>query len=211
MADIDEYDAYNLDFDIDSLPYIIDLPPSPEKTAPQPGSTSTEATVIPDATDAALLQTPKSSYSDEFTAYDFSEFTAEDLDSLDATTVYTLLTSEPDTNHHPPSPACADAFTYSNVNPISSDASRSNTSSGYFGGPAIEIQIEPSTNDSGVFKAEDVEQEPIASTSAHHMPKSHKEHGIQTSVNFGAEPSPFERFRRYNRVLAVTDLTGPSW
>ncbi|PSS36801.1 hypothetical protein PHLCEN_2v1345 [Hermanssonia centrifuga] len=202
MADIDEYDAYNLDFDIDSLPYIIDLPPSPEKTAPQPASTSTEATVIPDTTDAALLQTPKSSCSDEFTAYDFSEFTAEDLDSLDATTVYTLLTTEPNTKH---------PFTYSNVNQISSDASRSNTPSGYFGGPAIEIQIEPSTNDSGVFKAEDVEQEPIASTSAHHMPKSHKENGIQPSVNFGAEPSPFERFRRYNRVLAVTDLTGPSW
>lgn len=88
MSDIDDYDAYNTSFDPEILPYIIDLPPS---HGPSP-DVSLDGPIFPD-----VPPSPKSTYSDEFSKYDFSEFTPEDLAALDATIAAQTHKSGPQT------------------------------------------------------------------------------------------------------------------
>lgn len=73
--DTEDYDVYNVSFDAEVLPYIVDLPPSQESQEILPQE---DEELIPD-----VPASPKSAHSDEFSKYDFSEFTMEELAAFD--------------------------------------------------------------------------------------------------------------------------------
>ncbi|KAI0667586.1 exonuclease V [Trametes maxima] len=116
---------------------------------------------------------------DEFDSYDFSEFTAQDFENIDAF----VLAHTPDVSTPPvtPAPACepseeggAGRFT-------------TNRNGNRNGGPRIEIALERA-----------------ARTDTKCLVKGRK-------AKVPRKQTPFEQFRRWKRVLSVTDLVGPSW
>ena len=84
----DEFDKHNaVPFDVEHLPYITDLPPSP--VAPlskhlQRETVSTAHVDIETDIDPILTADPQSSPKSDYSAYDLSEFTTDELQALEA-------------------------------------------------------------------------------------------------------------------------------
>lgn len=175
MSDIDEYDAYNISFDPAILPYVTELPRSQES---------------PRGTVQDTPASPKSTYSDEFSRYDLSEFTTEELAALDASISARTLGK-----------GCSMQAREASV-----DSSRK------FSGPDIEIEIEKSADQSTGRQtfpgglSTDQSPQPGPSTDASNSIES-----ALPSIPLYNEGSHFHRFRRGRGTLAVTDLSAPSW
>jgi hypothetical protein len=195
MDDIeDEYDAYNLPLDAEHLPYVLDLPPSRDHSpiADDDGpllQTEQEAK----EREPTSPRTPKSATSDEFSAYDLSEFTTEELVSLESR----ALKATSDRPRRDVGfigsifkgvPAAAD-----HVSPAIPIASTSRTlPHTTLSGPAINIELEQS-------------YEPPAPAPALPASSSH----LNGSVHKQRE-SPKGKLT-LGKWFRVTDLTGPAW
>ncbi|KAI0647988.1 exonuclease V [Trametes meyenii] len=116
---------------------------------------------------------------DEFDSYDFSEFTAQDFENIDAFVL--AHTPEMSTPPATPTPVCGTSRDGGIGTPNSSRSNNGN------GGPQIEIALERA-----------------ARTDAKRLVKGRK-------AKIHKKLTPFEQFRRWKRVLSVTDLVGPSW
>ncbi|KAI9058437.1 hypothetical protein FKP32DRAFT_1669281 [Trametes sanguinea] len=172
MPDTDEYDEYYSPIDPEELVDIEvaaiatytqrEATPAPE---PPPGTQSTQQ-----SDDIASPPSP-----DEFDSYDFSEFTAEDFASIDAS--IRRAQSPEDITMPPFAPYPAG---HARGRRASSNSGRRG---GWHGGPQVEIALEKAANADlrRVLK------------------------GSQ------ARATPFQQFRRWNNMLSVTDLVGPSW
>ena len=84
----DEFDKHNaVPFDVEHLPYITDLPPSPIASLskhPQRETISTAHVDIEADIDPILTADPQSSPKSDYSAYDLSEFTTDELQALEA-------------------------------------------------------------------------------------------------------------------------------
>ncbi|KIP10160.1 hypothetical protein PHLGIDRAFT_115786 [Phlebiopsis gigantea 11061_1 CR5-6] len=172
----DEYDNLNVSIDPEFMPYIIDLPTSQEV---QETSPHIDITSAPDT-----RTSPKSTHSDEYSKYDLSEFTAEELAAFDDQITFTKYETTPRANH----------------------PHFGNLSSG----PAIEIEIEKSA-DAPIGGQKSAEGVPFVATqsrkpSIHLSPKP-----ASTDTQRYTQTSPFHRFRWRRKTLAVTDLSSPVW
>ena len=118
---------------------------------------------------------------DEFDAYDLSEFSPEDFEQIDK-----LVLSV----HTPPPPALLERSDSTALTRSQSPLGRGSPTGGdgdvKNGGPSIDIALEPDRN-----------ADP---------PRRLKGSWIKR-----ARRSPYEQFRGWNRLLSVTDITGPSW
>ena len=210
IMDEDEFDAYDIEFDVEHLPYIAELPPSPPNTPPRP-----------DADDAAaapqVLQRGESPLS-EFAEYDLSEFTAEDLDAFDPPHVQR---SENTSGTHGQA-VCKGPSTASTKLPVKQEnvhyatwgASSSRTLPHRpSGGPAINIELEQPVS------AGSAEDAATASSVLSDFAKPiSKADGKRPVVAHGAPPVPdrprqslYESFRSRTAALAVTDIVSPTW
>lgn len=217
--DADEFDAYyDIELDVAHLPYIADLPPSPE-TTPTVAATvvDNEAAIIPQV----LPTRPSSPVSDGFGDYDFSEFTAEDLDAFDppARGAVHAPTRVLDSGLRKDTPKmCAIAQApQEDVRHARGASGSSRTQPGYVsGGPAINIELEQSVA-SECANGEDVVPvlvQPIDSETT-----MSKKDGKKPARDIEPPPPPsvvrelslFEMFRSRTAVLAVTDLVSPTW
>lgn len=185
QPEADEYDEYNVSFDVEILPYIVDLPPSQDSQE----KTLFDSPLVPD-----VPASPKSTYSDEFSRYDFSEFTAAELAALDHRCSPTQIPK--DTSYVPSAAPKSPAATLAG-----------NLSSG----PEIEIEIERPADCSmaGQTPIGGVIGEPPIPPVAPSSVPSVAEAGPSSApfTNY----SHFSRFRKRNKTLSVTDLTGPAW
>ncbi|KAH8094725.1 exonuclease V a 5' deoxyribonuclease-domain-containing protein [Cristinia sonorae] len=187
MSD-DEYDKYNLSLDIEDLPYITSLPPSPPTTGHPSQETQTSITEEElqvqqqedsqdsQSSDADVFYTAPSTQildghqSDSYSDYDFRDFTAEDFASIDAAVAAVEESS-------------------------TSAAERSRN-----GGPAVSVVLEEASKSLSSMGP------PVASLSGS---KSFEKSA--PPVRKTKESSPYERYRSWKGALSVTDLTSPSW
>ncbi|KAK7695108.1 hypothetical protein QCA50_002298 [Cerrena zonata] len=178
----DEYDQFYDPIDLEDLPYIATLPPSPVRSS-QPGSINpSQSRLNVNKTPIQDVPSKVTDSSDEYDEYDLSDLTTDDFANIDA--------------------AVRSAF---EIVPSSSKPSNGNTEAetclnstgNKSGGPAIDIRMEESSTDpSGVVK----KPQPLPVIDQRN-PTLWKKQG----------PSPFEKFRSWKGFLGVTDLTGPSW
>ncbi|KAF7793591.1 hypothetical protein EIP86_004705 [Pleurotus ostreatoroseus] len=139
-----------------------------------------------------------SSDDEYYSAYDFPELTEEDYARIDATTRAALEPSRTTASTYSPANAYVNAS-----RDVSNTSTRSSEPPGTsFGGPVIEIQIEPYTNKSA-FKARRSNRKFSTSTFKRNNPG-----GLS---GFHPPRSPYDEFRRRKKALSVTDLTGPAW
>ena len=82
MDDDDEYDKFFDPIDVEDLPYIATLPPSPERPS-QPGSINNSQPQLSNSPIPRPSQKAAES-SDEYDEYDFSEFSTIDFAKIDA-------------------------------------------------------------------------------------------------------------------------------
>lgn len=171
----DEYDELNVSIDPEFMPYIIDLPASQEIQDTFPCIHATSTFDAPTS--------PKSTHSDEYSKYDFSEFTAEELAAFDDQFAFTNYESAPQAN--PP-----------HFRDLSS-------------GPAVEIEIEKSADApiGGQTAAEDVPSVAPLPQPSNHGPRK----PTQSEPQQPTYANLYLRFRRKRKTLAVTDLTSPIW
>ncbi|KAH9891706.1 exonuclease V [Cubamyces lactineus] len=183
MPDTDEYDEYYSPIDPEELVNIeaaaLAAYALRESTAKFGQATSIATTAsTEDETESQTSQqlqlVPPSPSSDEFGSYDFSEFTGEDFDFIDALAVARTPTMSPS----PISPL--PAMPTRGQRPSRSSISRRG---GWIGGPQVEIAFERAVR-----------------ADSHRLVKGSK-----------SRTTPFQQFRRWNKVLSVTDLVGPSW
>ncbi|KAJ3527690.1 hypothetical protein NM688_g8096 [Phlebia brevispora] len=203
MSEVDEYDAYNNSLDVDNELYAVldGINSTPLRLVAPPDSFSRAQDV--DASAAQVFWSPisshKSAHSDDFSAYNFSELTEEDFALIDAST---RAVSVPSASVATSSRAPTSTGKHTHAN--KSGPARSNTSSGnFFGGPAIDIEIEQYTNISTVFKAARSEDLSWKSTT--------QKNGAEGLAGYNPPLPPFDQFRSWGRTLAVTDLSAPSW
>ncbi|KAM5535890.1 hypothetical protein V8D89_010508 [Ganoderma adspersum] len=118
---------------------------------------------------------------DEFDAYDLSEFSPEDFEQIDKLALSV---------HTPPPPAIFKRLDSTAPTGSQIPSGRGSPTGGdggvKNGGPSIEIALEPDRN-----------ADP---------PRRLKDSWIKRTKR-----SPYEQFRGWNRLLSVTDITGPSW
>ncbi|KAI0657362.1 exonuclease V [Cubamyces menziesii] len=182
MPDTDEYDEYYSPIDPEEL---VDIEAAALAAYALRESTAGLGQVTPIATTVSTEHDKESqigqqqqpvppSPSDEFGSYDFSEFTREDFDHIDALVFAHTPTMSPSPFSPPPSPPTR------RQRPGRSGVSRRG---GWTGGPQVEIALERA-----------VRADP------HRLVKGSK-----------SRPTPFQQFRRWSKVLSVTDLVGPSW
>lgn len=232
MSEDDEFAAF--DIDVAHLPYITALPPSPatpirvtqSQTQPQTptrrqsqggqeayrGHGTYEPVDIPDAT---IVHTPKSAVSDEFAAYDLSEFTADDLDTFDQNSSggsFSATLKEQSI----PKPTVFTPPVLENV-VIASGAGASCSStppSKILGGPAIDIQVEQPVPAAGSSVEGDLAEDEVAAGLFEPPLPDYKGKRPMRSY-FAPRPpkptSPFRMFRGWASILAVTDLVAPTW
>ncbi len=118
---------------------------------------------------------------DEFDAYDLSEFSAEDFEQIDKL----VLSVRP--SPLPQIPERHDGTVSSESrSPMESGSSTRGDGDVKNGGPSIEIALEHDRNADPPRRLKD-------------------------SWTKRTKRSPYEQFRRWNRILSVTDITGPSW
>lgn len=183
MSDIDEYDAYNNSFDIDSQHHALLKTSVPARDAPPESLVSSQP-----AGEPAIFDTESSE--DEFSAYDFPELTEEDFANIDAATQAALEPSHISAPRHAPTN-------------VSKPIARSDVQPGnLFGGPAIEIQIERYANTS-TFKARGSNRSYSTSNF-----RANASNGLNA---YHPQRSPYQEFRKRKNALSVTDLTGPAW
>lgn len=179
----DEYDEYNLSLDADLLPYLAELPPSPDAVVDGPSSQP-----------EASRPRPISTHS-EFSDYDFSEFTAAELASFDA---------QLDRR----SPPTSSTNVWGGNAQVQTSAATSKSHGGTSSGPAVEIELEePPTNHPAHLKAKGQTFAPRASSSTDPRTAAAGHH---VSPKYTAA-SAFHRWRRSNQLLSVSDLVGPAW
>ncbi|TCD71121.1 hypothetical protein EIP91_012069 [Steccherinum ochraceum] len=187
----DEYDRINLSFDIEDLPFISSLPPSPptsgrpsQESRPseeeQPEQPVEEESQESQSSDLDVYYTAPSTQldahqSDSYSDYDLSEFTAEDLASIDASIAGS--SSSTSTMKRPS---------------IVVQAAKS------LSGPTVSVVLE------GASKS-------LSSMAPPAEPAVHKTKAQGSTRPKSKELSPFERFRSWRGMFSVTDLTSPSW
>lgn len=124
---------------------------------------------------------PSPSSPDEFDAYNLPELSAEDFEQIDKLAL-SIPPSPP-----PPMPERPDKTApLRSRSPLGGGSTTRGDGSVKNGGPSIEIALEP-----------DGSADP---------PRRLKDSWIKRTRR-----SPYEQFRRWNRLLSVTDITGPSW
>lgn len=191
MSDIDEYDAYNNSFDIDSQHHALLEASVPARDAPPESLVSSQP-----AGEPAIFDTESSE--DEFSAYDFPELTEEDFANIDAATQAALERSHIFAPRYAPTnTSTTDQYE------VSKPIARSDVQPGnFFGGPAIEIQIEQYANTS-TFKARGSNRSYSTSNI-----RANASNGLNA---YHPQRSPYQEFRKRKNALSVTDLTGPAW
>ncbi|KAI0686641.1 exonuclease V [Cytidiella melzeri] len=184
----DEFDEYNVPLDVEHLPYVTNLPPSPVPTPPskeEPSQLEANDCTIP-----AIPQSPKSVVSDEFAAYDLSEFTAEELAALESTALAGPSSSARPGGDHPVRlPLASPHVTAADGDCSDTTNSTSRTPlNPIFSGPAIDIELEqsPSSRDATV-----TDRPRVAAQEKKAL-------------------SPQEKYHR-NNWFRTTDLTSPIW
>ena len=191
VPDIDEYDKYSISSDPELLPYVVELPES---------QASPDATLLDDPLLKDAPASPRSTYSDEFSKYDLSDYSAEELAAFEA-----ILSAPPDAA----GPTLPQAETYSETSLFAGNSSS---------GPAVEIEIECAADESVARQdsSEGVTTSVETSSEAHHSQHSAR-NPTRRQANRSASPprftstSHYSRFRSNNNVLSVSDLAAPSW
>ncbi|KAI0756402.1 exonuclease V [Daedaleopsis nitida] len=153
----------------------------------------------PHHADPELLSPPSP---DEYDAYDFSEFTAEDFAHIDA--MVRAATPAPAETLAPPEPVTVFAVH------TSPEGSRPNS-----GAPGRGCTTDVDAGVAGNLGREAAKgrvasggpQIPIAVERATHANRSR----YLKDIKAYPPRSPYDQFRSWNRLLSVTDLTGPSW
>ncbi|THH29053.1 hypothetical protein EUX98_g5136 [Antrodiella citrinella] len=192
MSD-DEYDAYNLSLDVEDLPFITSLPPSPpttgipsQETRPSQEEETREGDIQDSqdsqSSDLDVFYTAPSTqidahHSDSYSDYDLSEFTADDFASFDAAVTDVGESSTGATKR---------------VGAILNNAARA--------GPAVSVVLEGASK---TLRDMGPPGEPP-------VRKNNSETNV-SSYRQMKEASPYERFRSWRGALSVTDLTSPSW
>lgn len=205
MSEIDEYDAYNDSLDAENENYT--FPTTPHPDTPPESQPSTQETNDIATGNETFPSSPKSVHSDEFSAYDFSEFSQEDFIAIDASTQ--VASASPGT----PIAGSSTNHAFSNPDATERHYTRPDALPGnLFGGPAIEIEVEQHADTSAMLKAPDgPAPEPTPSTSKT-MGEIHQlQPPAQSRKSYRSRRSPFDAFRSWIGVLSVTDLTSPSW
>ena len=177
----DEYDAYNLSLDIEDLPYITSLPPSPpttghpsqetqEEEAPQQEDDSQES----QASEVSVYYTAPSTqldahHSDSYSDYDLSEFTADDFATIDAAVAAVQV-------------------------------AESSKMALKRAGSSVSLVLQETNKSLTVLAAPEG-----------HVAQHNGHAAAGTSWKKGKELSPYDRFRARRGTLSVTDLTSPTW
>ncbi|KAI0076060.1 hypothetical protein K474DRAFT_1698644 [Panus rudis PR-1116 ss-1] len=185
MSDTDEYEEFYTTLDIEDIPHIVSLPPSPEKSQPQQTASGFSPSNLSQPV-CSNTQATSASSDDEFAEFDFSELTAEDYASIDAAVLAAFATGP--TVHSQPAET---------TSTIGLSDRRGNEADA--GGPAVPITVEESTDSSGTVKDSPLQYIPALSDSDDAFAWTKR------------GPSPYQRFRSFRGSLAVTDLVGPSW
>ncbi|PIL31323.1 hypothetical protein GSI_06021 [Ganoderma sinense ZZ0214-1] len=176
MSEQDEYDAYFVPFTLNYED--LDAIQAAETRALSPKH-ATEHTPELHSNNSPSSHTPPSS--DEFDAYDLSEFSAEDFVQIDK-----LVLSV----HPPPLPTIPErpdtTVSRDSQSPLGRGSPTGGDGGVKNGGPSIEIALERNRNADS--------------------PRPLKDSWIKRTKR-----SPYEQFRSWNRLLSVTDITGPSW
>ncbi|KAI0783135.1 exonuclease V [Abortiporus biennis] len=194
--EVDEYETSHIHFDVEDIPFITSLPPSPER--PQAPTSRPPQAIVAYAPNNFIAIAS----SDEFPD-DFADFTEEDFATIDQAVIEASAPSIPQAQPTCPSP------THIHQTPVVTSTKDTidivEVLEG-FGGPAVAISLEVSAADTSSLhsKAQDEShifpppfpQPKLAPKPAHWSP---------------FQRSPFQRFRQRNGTLSVTDLTGPAW
>ncbi|OSD07150.1 hypothetical protein PYCCODRAFT_1402525 [Trametes coccinea BRFM310] len=171
MPDTDEYDDYYSPIDPEEL---VDIEVAAIATYTQREATPASEPP-PESQSSQQFDIASTPSPDEFDSYDFSEFTAEDFERIDASI---LRAQSPEDFSMPPFAPSPSGLARGRR------ASRnSSRRGGLHGGPQLEIALETAAN-----------------ADVHRVLKGSQAHS-----------TPFQQFRRWNNMLSVTDLVGPSW